>query len=354
MKPLSILYVGPADEGTCKSRLEALQRLGHRVEVVNLNSHLKRNAVVSKIQMKICNGPAVLRFNKEILKAAKLKKLGWVWVDKGVFVLPTTVRNLKSLGLFLIHHCTDDFLNPNQRMRHYMHALHDYHVHLTSNLFNLKELKDLGVRFPVLTHLGFDPRFCPPLCEHPLLLPEYSSEIAFIGHWRKHIDDYLIPLIQERIQVKLWGQDWNRSEYRKWYKDAATFRRASDEEYPSIIGGAKIALCFLSRENRNTSTGRTFEIPAIGTFMLGERTEEHLTFFEEGREAEFFGTPQEFLEKVKFYLHNDEARMKIAAAGHRRALTSGYTYLDRIRKDLENIMPIYRRVIPPTRRTENE
>ncbi|MDB4909800.1 MAG: hypothetical protein JWO39_623, partial [Gemmatimonadetes bacterium] len=36
-------------------------------------------------------------------------------------------------------------------------------------------------------------------------------------------------------------------------------------------------------------------------------------------------------DKVKFYLANESARLRIARAGHERCMTSGYSYDDRIR-----------------------
>ena len=128
------------------------------------------------------------------------------------------------------------------------------------------------------------------------------------------------------------------------------FRPASNSEYPRILASTKIALCFLNRESRNTSTGRSFEIPAIGAFMLGERTDEHRSFFEEGKEAEFFDSPEEMIEKTVFYLEHEEARKTVASAGHRRAVTSGYSYRDRIRMDVQNVMPIFESFLRGSRR----
>ena len=74
--------------------------------------------------------------------------------------------------------------------------------------------------------------------------------------------------------------------------------------------------------------------------MLADRTDEHQEFFEERKEAEFFGSAEELLEKVKFYLHNDTAREGIAEAGHRRCVSSRYAYIHRLAGALDTIQPI--------------
>jgi len=66
---------------------------------------------------------------------------------------------------------------------------------------------------------------------------------------------------------------------------------------------------------------RIFEIVASGTFLLTENVEGLEKYFEIGKEIETFTTPQEAQEKITHYLQNEEAREKIAAAGHRRFLT---------------------------------
>jgi spore maturation protein CgeB len=64
--------------------------------------------------------------------------------------------------------------------------------------------------------------------------------------------------------------------------------------------------------------------------MLAERTEAHLSLYEEDREAVYFETAEELLDKVRYYLAHDETRRRIAEAGYRRATGSGYTWRDRM------------------------
>lgn len=348
---IRILYVANADTGTCRSRRKALEALGHRLDLVTFADCCNgwRN-LKYKLYAHLLRGPAVSRFNQEILRRARGSACDWVWIDKGILVYPETIEYLRASDIFVVHHLTDDFLNPRHRWyRHYKKALTLYSVHLTSNVYNVQELRDLGVKHAIQTHLGFDPELCRPGGRALRPIEEHRSDVAFIGFWRPHLDAYLAPLGEAGMELGLWGTHWRRSKMRRLLSPRSGFKPVSDADYPRIYAGAKIGLCFLNRQNRNTSTGRSFEIPATGTFMLGERTDEHRDFFSEGIEAEFFDSPEELLDKARFYLAHDDARQRIAEAGLRRALSSGYSYYDRIRTDLEKVIPIYRGDRPSAR-----
>jgi spore maturation protein CgeB len=107
--------------------------------------------------------------------------------------------------------------------------------------------------------------------------------------------------------------------------------------YPLALACSKIALGLLSKRIPETTTTRTFEIPAMGVFMLAERTDDHLALFREGVEAEFFGSDDELQEKIGFYLNHDNARLKIAAAGRKRCVQSGYDAESQIEKVLTRL-----------------
>jgi spore maturation protein CgeB len=64
--------------------------------------------------------------------------------------------------------------------------------------------------------------------------------------------------------------------------------------------------------------------------LIADRTEEHQEFFEEGKEAEFFASSEELLEKTKFYCRNECARKRIAEGGYKRSREGKYSYMHRL------------------------
>lgn len=80
------------------------------------------------------------------------------------------------------------------------------------------------------------------------------------------------------------------------------------------------------------------EIPGCGGFMMAERTKEHQSLFEEDKEAVFFSSNEELLDKCRYYLLHEEERARIAAAGHQRCISSGYSNEVGIRNMLEMVL----------------
>jgi spore maturation protein CgeB len=102
-----------------------------------------------------------------------------------------------------------------------------------------------------------------------------------------------------------------------------------------VLNASKVNLAFLRKANRDRHDQRTFEIPACGGFELSERTDEVLSFFEEGQEIECFGSVEELREKAAYYLKHESQRRRIASAGLARLRRSPYSYTDHIQAILK-------------------
>jgi spore maturation protein CgeB len=74
---------------------------------------------------------------------------------------------------------------------------------------------------------------------------------------------------------------------------------------------------------------RTFQIAACGgAIMLAQRTDEHTWFFEEDKEALFFGDMPELKSKLAEWLDpkRDNDRRRMAEAARARCIKENYTY----------------------------
>ena len=106
----------------------------------------------------------------------------------------------------------------------------------------------------------------------------------------------------------------------------STFRQGEliGAAYREAIWRSRINLAFITHSNRDQVAHKSFEITACGGFLLAERTPEHQTCFREDEEAVFFSDFEECRVKIDRYLNDEPARTRIAAAGQRRAQSSGY------------------------------
>ena len=72
---------------------------------------------------------------------------------------------------------------------------------------------------------------------------------------------------------------------------------------------------------RQTANMRIFECTGGGSFLITERFDNLGDWFDEGREIETFGDPEELMDKIRFFAAHERARETIARAGQRRCLT---------------------------------
>ncbi len=75
---------------------------------------------------------------------------------------------------------------------------------------------------------------------------------------------------------------------------------------------------------------------------MAERSPGHLQRFVEDEEAVFFTGYDELAAKAKRYLTDEAARNRIAAAGQRRAWSSGYDNDTQVRLILERVTTVAR------------
>jgi hypothetical protein len=274
------------------------------------------------------------------LDAARRRAWDIIWLEKALCIGSRELRALRGAcpGAKVIGFAADDMCLRHNQSRQFVEALRDYDCFITTKPLAVAELGALGCARVLAVGNGFDPEAFRP---RPLAagdVERLGGDVGFIGSYEQSRAELMLGLARAGLRVRVWGDGWRalrvrhgnlRVEHRPLYFD----------DFSKACGAFKVNLGFLRKLNRDQATTRSVEIPACAGFMLAERTPEHLELFEEGREAEFFASPQELLQKCRRYLADEAARRTIARRGFERCIASGYSNAARLREAFRQILP---------------
>ena len=195
----------------------------------------------------------------------------------------------------------------------------------------IHEIEERGGRNVQYLPFMYDPEKFYPEEKLTVKIGSGGRDVAFIGSWDEERSFWLSKICD--LNLKIWGNSWEKGASclkKKW-----SGKPAFDQDFIAICSNYKIIINIIRKQNEGSHNMRTFEVPACGGFMLSTRTSEQQEFFEEGKEAAYFSTPEELREKVLYYLKNDELREKIARSGYEKLVKSGHTYVERAKRVIE-------------------
>jgi spore maturation protein CgeB len=335
-KPLSrVLFAGLLGEGsTCRGRLAGLRALGlDAVELDTSGWEPPGGRWVRSFVARAFLHPSVHRMNARLRSLLAERQNDVLWVEKGVWTYPSTLAFARSRGCAIVHYNTDDLLGRHARSWLLRRGLPRYDLYLTTNRHNVGEVRRLYGVTAFRVGMGHD----PALLDLRPTPRRDTAAVVYVGHWEPHTEQGLLALRAAGIEVGVWGYNWFKARDRA-LRQARFLPHAA---YTATLAGSTIALGFLSRWNRNDSTMRSFEIPALGLFLLAERTPEHEFLYGDGAAAALFSTPAELVEKARHYLAHPDEREAVAAAGHARVKAAGYSWTDHMRRE----WPLVERVL---------
>lgn len=343
MRPhFRILYAASMRHGsTSMHRLWALRRLGHEVVEFNMVPYFDTGSwLFDRIRIRTQIGPTISRLNADLLALARRARPDLAWFDRATFVRARTVRALSESGVFTVHFNPD---NPFARSVHpgwrlLLDAIPAYDLHAVKQASSLAEYQRAGARDTVLMPLGYEPSIhYPPPTDWSE--SDRTNDVAFIGSPYDDRPAFLAALWRdEKIPVKIWGA----ARWRSFLPQdaAASLVQGSEvwnDDYRETMWRSRILLSFVTHCVHDEVAHKSFEIAGSGGFLLAEDTPGHRACFVDGEEAVFFRSVEDCAEKIRRYLPDAAARARIAAAGRRRAVASGYGNDARIARVLAHV-----------------
>lgn len=254
--------------------------------------------------------------NQKLIELANQFEPDLTFVIAPNLVQPSTIQTLQQNGLVFV------FFTDNPLDQHHTHSngwirqglpLWDA-VFIWSKELVAQLLKQ-GAK-----NVFFHP-FCSDVQYHfPKRQANPIYDVAFIGNWdasRKR-EQYLKAISNYRLGI--WGSNYWVSHCQETSLKGLCKGLCSYAEIPEFLGFAKMGLNILRPQNELGHNIRTFEIPAAGTLMLSERSQELLNLFEEDREAVYFSSPDELHKKTEYLMQNEALIETIAQAGYLKAM----------------------------------
>jgi spore maturation protein CgeB len=340
-----------------KPVFRAFKKLNHNVYKFKWHQYFDASGdigffttVLNKAQRKYIIGPIINKINDDFLEYAKEVKPDVIFIYRGTHVFHKTLIEIKAeTKALILGYNNDDPFSPHYsgwEWRHFIKCIPVYDLVLSYRKLNIRDYWKAGAKRVKLLRSWFiaERNFPTHLSEQEI--ERFGCDVVFIGHYeadgRKEV---LESLIRNGIDLKIFGPGWEKV---KWNEDMpdniAPIRPVINADYNKALNGAKIALCFFSKLNRDSYTRRCFEIPASGTLLLSQHSDDLESLYTVGKEADTFKDVDELLVKIEQYLSDESLRLLVANSGRERAIRDGYDVVSRIENltdYLDSIFHVY-------------
>ncbi len=346
---MKILVVGDGHSALHEVAVaNAFVTLGHHVHVFYWQPYFQsKNRLVrlwQRAQNKFIYGPTIARLNADLIKAVVEFNPAFVFIYRGTHVYPHTLDEIKKKHPSCIicgYNNDDPFAegHPPWLWRNFLRCISKYDLVFAYRHHNLDDFLRVGAKRVELLRSWYIPEL-----NHPIGLSgedeaSYGCDVVFIGHYENDGRlEFLEEIVRNGFKLRLYGPGY---EWDSLLNKSVTLRHLApvhlvwNDEYNKALAGGAIALCFLSKLNRDTYTRRCFEIPATGTLLLSEYSGDLATLYRAGEEADFFKTKEEMIQKIKLYSSNKTLRSSVALNGRQRVVVDGHDIVSRMKYVLE-------------------
>jgi spore maturation protein CgeB len=314
-----IAYLG-RESGTSLDRGNALSRLGHAVDLIDIRAMLPASVWVDRVTYHMGGGCFAPWVRAALEKRFGVARYDLCWVDNGEFVTPPILRMLRKHAPKIINYSIDDPLGMRdpRKFRAYRQCVPLYDLCVVMRAFNVAEAYARGARDVMRVYMTADEVMHSPRTLSEDDRKKWCDEVLFVGTWFPERGPFLLELAQRGVPLSIRGSNWFKAPEWKLLQRYWRGGPLKGDDYARAIQCAKINLGLLSKGNRDLHTTRSAEIPALGGLFCGERTEEHTGLYVEDVEAVFWKDVAECAHKCQSTLADERRRESMAQAGHRR------------------------------------
>lgn len=329
MRPLKIVFVGDGWLGSnARSLSEGFRLAGAEVVLIDTASVNRPSRFsVSWSAAKLAGGRRARWVTREVEKRVQAAvedfRPDLLFCFKTIHLDQNFLLSLPVMWKF--HYSADDVSNAYNTTPSYLEHEHRWDAIITTKRHNLVELEERGVSNPWFVLSAFDPAW------HHLVSRRVASQfsVGFIGNYRRDRGEFLVDVASRfGKETLISGPGWSR--LRELRQTSAVIEPARyGEDFSISVSATRSQLVLLNSDNRDTHTCRSFEVPAAGGLVIGQRTEEHKQLLDDGTEALLFDSEDEALDLIDRVRREPDWAAVVANNGYRKITEGHHTYLDR-------------------------
>jgi spore maturation protein CgeB len=250
-------------------------------------------------------------------------------------ISPASLKHVKQSGVKLVGYNPDNpfvFTGKGSGNSNVTDSISLYDMHFTYNRSIQKKLQsDYGAQ---TFFLPFGFQLDDTVYEECVTQPE-TLKMCFLGNHDTDRVEFLNRLAEAGISIDVYGNDWNKVVS---HPNISVFPPVYGKGFWMTLRRYRVQLNLMRVHNPDSHNMRTFEVPGVGGIMLAPNTQEHRTFFDDGKEAFLFNDVNHCILQAKHLLSLSETEAgAIRDHARTRSLTSGYTYKDRAKQALAAI-----------------
>jgi spore maturation protein CgeB len=301
------------------------------------------HSLISRVQNKYMFGNLVRRLNKDFIQAVEVNLPHIIFIYRSSHLYPETLFFIKKKHptIYLISYNNDDpfsSLYPWWKWRHFFKTIPICDLILSFRESNNSLYFKYGAKLVDLFRGYYVPLLHRQLQKREFENTEFPCDVIFVGHYEEDGRFEMVDsLANEGINIKIYGPNgatkkngWGEVILNSEILKKQRIRYLKGEEYVKALNAAKIGLCFLSKLNNDTYTTRCFEIPACGTALFSEWSEDLEMIFENDVNAVLFRTKEELVEKVKYYLSHPIELAALTQRGKDLVSEKGHDIFSRV------------------------
>lgn len=332
LNDINALYVGSLDpEGSSKSRYDALEKRLKSIEHFSINPTHKS---FKKIKTKL-NKYFSFNLDKELNLVINKTYYDLIWFDKPVNISLKFVKSMrkKLKKTILISHITDDIETMKNYSKNLPEILKNFDYVFTCNQDNIKEFKDIPL---IYSELGYD--------HNNYAYTHYKNRktkqiISFTGHYEDHYAKTIIAISKalsgSKFTLVINGSGWWKKP-KIWLQNNIKVRNGwiQISKLQKIYQESISAIGLYSLENRNKTSGRIFELSAMGVPLLTHGN----PLIERYIGKNYIDlNKKNSIKNLEEVLTNKEYLVEISEGAHKKILENKCSWDDRIEDCLREI-----------------